>query len=322
MLKTNDKYQERDKKSKNSENMKFKKLSIFVTLLVALAGCLSTPESEFSLKVKENDAEITTFLKTGNINATKTAEGVYYVITQANANGRAIKTSDLVTIKYKMTRLGSTLAFNETKAGETLTITFAVENNIFNPGLFKMKEGEKLSMWLTHDLAFGDAEFTNLPKFSPVQIDMEVVKVSTEGETIAQYLTDNKLTPTEVTSEGIRIIKTKLNPSGAEILAGQTVTLTYKGQLLYKIPMVRINTSTNKESIVYDSVFDSGTASFALVSGTGGVIDGFWKGIVKFRNGEEGTIIFPSSLGYKNQTAANGNIPAGSPLRFDISGLK
>ena len=117
-----------------------------------------------------------------------------------------------------------------------------------------------------------------------------------EEEQIESYISSKKLVVTEKTSSGLRYIRTAPS-TGANLIAGQTITVKYVGRLLS------------------DKQFDAGTFSFKL--GAGQVVGGFDEGIAKMKVGEKATIIFPSSLGYGSQGAGSA-IPANAPLAFDI----
>ena len=165
-------------------------------------------------------------------------------------------------------------------------------------------------MLLPSQLAFGSNAYTNLPAYSPVKVELTLLKVRTEDETINEYITANKLVVTEKTTTGVRIIKNRLNPAGAIATSGLGVTLNYVGRLLYKNPM------TKSSVFSYDDIFDPGAAPLTFQVGFKTVVDGFDEGASKFRKGETGVIIFPSTLGYKY--GAQTNILPGSPLRFDL----
>jgi FKBP-type peptidyl-prolyl cis-trans isomerase len=124
----------------------------------------------------------------------------------------------------------------------------------------------------------------------------ENVPTAPEEEQIETYLKTKGLVVTEKTTDGLRYIRTKENPSGTLLTNGKTVTLNYTGKFLS------------------DKKFDSGSFSFVL--GGGQVIKGFDQGIAKMRVGENATLVFPSGLGYGSQ--GSGSIPANSPLVFDI----
>jgi FKBP-type peptidyl-prolyl cis-trans isomerase len=85
--------------------------------------------------------------------------------------------------------------------------------------------------------------------------------------------------------------------TGAAVVSGDTVTVTYVGTL------------TN------GTQFDAGTFTFRV--GAGAVIKGWDQGLVGMRVGGKRRLTIPPSLGYGS--AAQGSIPANSTLKFDIT---
>jgi FKBP-type peptidyl-prolyl cis-trans isomerase len=85
--------------------------------------------------------------------------------------------------------------------------------------------------------------------------------------------------------------------TGATVVNGDTVTVTYVGTL------------TN------GTQFDAGTFTFRVGAGT--VIKGWDQGLPGMRVGGKRRLTVPPSLGYGSQ--ANGAIPANSTLMFDIT---
>ncbi len=118
----------------------------------------------------------------------------------------------------------------------------------------------------------------------------------TEIEQIDQYLTSKNLQASKSFSSGLRLVLTKENPNGMNLVKGDYVTVGYAGRLLN------------------DKEFDSGSFSFVL--GAGQVVRGFDEGVALLKVGEKGTILFPSALGYGSMK--QGSIPKNSPLVFDI----
>jgi FKBP-type peptidyl-prolyl cis-trans isomerase len=97
-------------------------------------------------------------------------------------------------------------------------------------------------------------------------------------------------------SEGTLTVEDLVVGTGATVVTGDTVTVTYVGTL------------TN------GTQFDAGTFSFRV--GAGQVIKGWDQGLVGMRIGGRRRLTIPPNLGYGSQ--ANGSIPANSTLKFDI----
>ena len=104
------------------------------------------------------------------------------------------------------------------------------------------------------------------------------------------------------------VVKDLVKGTGATAAPGDTIVVNYVGAL-YK---------TGK---VFDSSWQrSQTFTTKLVAGSGGVIEGWVKGIAGMKVGGRRQLIIPPSLAYKNQ--AQGSIPANSTLIFDVDLLK
>ena len=172
-------------------------------------------------------------------------------------------------------------------------------------GILKMHEGESAILIMPSILAFGTVGDNTIPANSPVRFDVTLKRARTEDQQINDYITANNLTVTQTTANGVRIIKTKTNTSGATPSANQTVSLSYAGKLL--------RATTN---------FASGTDTKTV--GTTKFVPGFEEGLSSLKVGEKATFIFPSSMGYGATGAAQNStyvVPPYSPLSFDIEVL-
>jgi len=106
------------------------------------------------------------------------------------------------------------------------------------------------------------------------------------------------------------VVKDLIKGTGATAEPGDTIVVNYVGAL-YK---------TGK---VFDASWkDGSTFTTTLSSGgtSGGVIEGWVKGLAGMKVGGRRQLIIPPSLAYKNQ--AQSSIPANSTLIFDVDLLK
>jgi peptidylprolyl isomerase len=104
------------------------------------------------------------------------------------------------------------------------------------------------------------------------------------------------------------VVKDLVTGSGATAKAGDTITVNYVGALY----------SNGK---VFDSSWSrKQTFTTTLSAGSGGVIEGWVKGVAGMKVGGRRQLIIPPSLAYGSQKS--GTIPANSTLIFDIDLLK
>lgn len=99
------------------------------------------------------------------------------------------------------------------------------------------------------------------------------------------------------------VIKDTKVGSGAEAVAGKSVTVNYTGYL----------TDGSK----FDSSLDSGTP-FTFVLGAGEVIKGWDEGVAGMKVGGTRNLTIPPALGYGDQGAGGGVIPPGATLFFEV----
>ena len=94
--------------------------------------------------------------------------------------------------------------------------------------------------------------------------------------------------------------------TGAEAVAGKTVSVHYTGWLL--------------DGTKFDSSKDRGQA-FAFPLGGGRVIKGWDEGVAGMKVGGKRTLIIPPSLGY-GASGAGGVIPPNATLKFEVELLE
>ncbi|GAB3943653.1 hypothetical protein GCM10028805_10190 [Spirosoma harenae] len=288
-------------------------------LIGGLASCSNSvvdPAGNSENIFQGNVADIKTYATTKGLSGTTTTSGLFYSLTRATSSSVSPANGQEIEFNYRLyALLGPSNVANAVTVTDVLLDSTYLSKSAYRQfysggvlpgleeGLLKMHEGEQATLLMPSILAFGDGSTSLLPANSPVRFDIRLIRVRTEDQQINEYMTANKLTPTEVTNTGLRFIKTQENSSGSVPSSTQTLTIRYKGQLLRSA-----------------SAFDStGTGTYSATLGQ--FVPGFDEGLAKLRIGEKATIIFPSKLGYSTAgVVQNGNyvIPPYAPLRFDI----
>ena len=280
-------------------------LLIAVSFSFVLSSCFKSADPIEDVKKKENDAAIQAHLAKNNITAKQTADGIYYVITKTNSSGKTAVEGDLIQFQYLTSRLDGFKLDSSTVAKPAYS-PFGTVNNLWSYLATIIKEGEKVTVFLPYTMGYGAEATTNVPAYSPIQLDFGIEKLRSEAEQIENFVVENKFAAKK-TASGLHYVVSHPIPAGDSLKKGQNITLKYTGKLLYYSAIVGTDGKIT-------NTFDAGTFSFVL--GSGNVVAGFDEGVSKFKVGEKGIILFPSSLGYKD--VAQAKIPAKSPLMFEI----
>ena len=287
-----------------------KNLVNFFICLSLLGGMSSCKFDEINQTESDNQKEIEGYMSRSNLKLQKSPEGMYYSINSANSSGKQAFNTDLVKFYYKMTLLDGTKIDSTAKSlGQLKGMVWGATNTILNLPISFLKEGESGLFILPSALAFGGNSYTDIPAFSVIKLEIDVVSIRTEAEQLKDFQTLYKITNPEISPSGLIFKKLVENPKGAAIAGGQSVKVNYTGRLSYG--NLKYDAAMK---VIYDTAFDSGT--FTFVAGTGGVIAGFDEGIMKMRVGEKAALIIPSKIGYG--TNGSGTIPPNSPLYFEV----
>lgn len=295
-----------------------KKFQSILLGLLLLGTVVSCKQNDIGLSDNDifqaDEATILNYAATKGLSGSSTPSGVYYALqkpgssTVSTANGMEVEYNYTL---YKLSSGTSTTAVTDVFVDST----YATKSNYINvvatnlglmEGLLQMHEGDQAVILLPSFYAFGRSGTSNgvIPPNTPVRLNLTMKRTRTETQQIDEYMTANKLTPTQVTTSGLRFIKTLDNPSGVLPLSNQTLVVRYKGKLL-------------RSASAFDSTGTS-TRAFTL----GNTIPGFSEGLAKLKTGEKATIILPSAIGYSSLGAKDDKgdqiIPAYAPLRFDI----
>ena len=158
----------------------------------------------------------------------------------------------------------------------------------------------------------------------------DVFKDLTEWQldSISRYLTRNYSHPVDSLKYGFYYVQTKAPDDDTPFDSGATVYLNYTGRLLNGSVFDTSISEVAKDAGIYNSSSEYTPMkvtlndnyeeiTFTTSSGsTASLVKGFSYCISLMKAGEKGTCIFYSDLGY--ESTAKDQIPAYSPLRFDI----
>ncbi len=282
-------------------------LILFFGIIVGLSSCTFNAINQ----QEENNANaIDSYIKKNNLTMQKSPEGLYYSIDKKNSTGKQAFNSDLIKFHYVMSVMeGKKLDSTSRLKNQIKGMVWGASSNVYNLPMSFLKEGEKGLFILPASLAFGGNSYADIPAYSVIQLEIEIVAIRTEAEQIQDFQTTYKITNPEVTASGLVFKKLVTNPTGATISPGQTAKVNYIGRFGYGV--IQTDASNN---VVYDSSFGSGTLTF--VPGAGNLIAGFEEAVLKMRVGEKAALILPSKIAY----GVNGNttIPPNSPLYFEV----
>lgn len=279
--------------------------------LLALAGVLTS--------CKQTDVNGTNDLYTANDQAIQNyasqkaykgyllATGLYFYKTDSVSGSKKPAIGEEVQFNYKSYNIATGALVDSSAATTPVYYPYGIKSILsgLEQGIGLMGEGEKAIMLIPSYIGYNDRALTNLPAYSAVRFDVTLARSRTQDQQISDYITRASLPTPELTTTGLRFIRTQTNATGAAPTTGQTVTIRYAGRTL-------------RARTAFDS---TGTGTFDATLGQGKYVAGFEEGLSKMRVGEKATIIFPSTLGYGTTGVVQNNayiITPYAPLRFDL----
>lgn len=281
-------------------------LLLIVLFALGLGACSKTLDTTDEGQLEKNEKSIQDYLTTNNLSATKDSSGLYFVKQVTNPQGAKAKVGDEVAVFYKIYRLDGTLLKSTDTTGQK-PLRFPFGANYHLPGVERgislMLTGEKMTLLLPFYLAYGNISYDQLPAYSPVRVELELVQVRAEAQQIADYIKDNNYTVSETTPGGVKIVRQN-TVAGDTLGKDKSVNVKYVGKKL------------NSEE------FGKGTLEFTtggFIKGTNfKTVVGFDEGVRHMRKGEKAILIFPSSIGYGKTGTQDGVILPYAPLAFEI----
>ena len=280
-----------------------------------------TIDSPQALQKKEKET-LDKFIADNKITIAPQPSGLYY-IEQVEGKGIKIDSGCQVIYNVKISMVSGKQVFGQ----DSMKFVYGKRPDMtgFLEGIKLMKKGGKARLILPSQLAFGEHGYREIPPYTSIIYDVQVVDVKSKAEygkveaaekkkqedkkanakksessLLKKYLKDNKITA-KPTASGLYYIE-KVKGTGPQIHAGSKVSVQYTGTLL-----------NGKK---FDSSRDRGGKPFDLEVGKGNVIKGWDEGLLHMSKGGKAILIVPSSIAYGEQEM--GSIPAYSTLVFDI----
>ncbi|MDP4187711.1 MAG: FKBP-type peptidyl-prolyl cis-trans isomerase [Bacteroidota bacterium] len=286
-------------------------------------GCNKDDSSEQKAKEKQLLQE---YVSKNYPNATPQKDGLYFILDSAKTTLDAKPDSgDFVLVEFtgKVLSTGKTILTTDSAVAQqnglyNSEIVYGNSKFQLSPynflygvyeGIKLMKEGQTATLLIPSDLALGEYEYTNVPKYSTLIYTVHLVKiihdpVAYERQQINNFLKSTPLTPADSTNSGLYYYK-KVQSSGSVIKNGDVISVSYVGKYLDGRTFL-CDTATNVKL----------TASTVLNSG-------FDEGLRCMKKGEESVFIVPYYLGFYGGTAPYAltyyvTIPAYTTLLYDV----
>jgi FKBP-type peptidyl-prolyl cis-trans isomerase len=277
---------------------------------VALLGqaCFKEPENEADKYARENEQQIQKFLSDSSYTdrAQQTSSGMYYIKTLENPSGVQPQTGSQVYVHYQGRRLTDNFLFDESSRTGNRPLVFALNSGSvipgFNDGIAQIREGERAKLLIPSWLGYGYRVMQNIPAYSALKFDVEVMAVRSEDQALRVFATDTlKLDPAQLqpvtNAPGTYYARLQEGP-GSAIQNGQKVNFKYRGRFIDGREFAKANSTSS------------------LTMGQGRTIKGVEEAVRDMKQGEKGVIFVPSNQAYGQQ--GNQGIPGYAPLIYDI----
>ena len=151
------------------------KYALFAGLLTLFISCNSSSKDENVDFVKQNDADISAYVKENNLTATKTDSGLYYIITEPGTGAQPTAASN-VTVAYKGSFLNGKV-FDESGADG---ISFPLNQVIkgWTEGIPLFKEGGSGILLIPAHLGYGESDRNGIPGGSVLIFNVKLISVN------------------------------------------------------------------------------------------------------------------------------------------------
>ncbi|WP_086476440.1 MULTISPECIES: FKBP-type peptidyl-prolyl cis-trans isomerase [Arenibacter] len=144
---------------------------LFVLTLTLVVSCGKNGETDFRAK---NDSEIVAYLEANNLQAEKSASGLYYVINEEGDGVQPTATSE-VTVAYKGYFTNGQVFDQSPSEG----ISFPLQRVIrgWTEGIQYFKEGGSGMLLVPSHLGYGSQDYSSIPGGSVLIFDVHLISV-------------------------------------------------------------------------------------------------------------------------------------------------
>lgn len=144
-------------------------------------------QAEYEKMMQESAAQeadkILSYVKDNNIKVSPTPEGLY-IVTTKKGNGPLPQEMDNLEVHYTGKLLDGTVFDSSIPRGEPFTFTLGAHQVIpgWEMALSKMHVGEKATVLIPSNLAYGERGNYNIPPYSPLVFDIELIRIVPKEE--------------------------------------------------------------------------------------------------------------------------------------------
>lgn len=317
-------------------NSRFSLFFVFFFILGVMASCDRVTEDPKGDEMARFEA----WIDINNLSAYKTPSGLYF-ITEREGTGPIPVDSNYVLFSYAVRNLDGAVFETNYKDTAELYAFYGIYNprghyvplfkqyikNSFSiPGVEEafdaLKEGSKIRLIMSSDLAYGGITHGNIPPYSSIIYDIELEKVITDPEAYEQSIIDKYLvdsTGFELKVDSIYYKRTKIGTGTTGIGKDSIVKVNYVGRFLDGYIFDSNIIQVAKDNGFYDS---RNPEKWSPLEFSVGLEDpqspilGFHVAVKQMQEGEKAYIIIPSKYAYGK--FGNTSIPPYSPLLFEI----
>jgi peptidylprolyl isomerase len=156
----------------------FKQL-LFLALAVFFFSC-DKQETDGEI-AQRNETQIVNYLETNNLKskATRTASGLYYIITDSTNTGLAASKGRKISVIYKGKFLDNSI-FDSTAVNSTpfrFDLGYGQVIKGWDEGIAFLKEGQSARLFIPSHLGYGRLGSGRIPANTPLQFDIKIADI-------------------------------------------------------------------------------------------------------------------------------------------------